>query len=116
LEWFLSQEKECRSYTRAIFTGFPTVVLADILRDHVIPDLGLRGLYHVASRPISKFDLLTLVARRYGKDIRLIPDESVVIDRSLVGDRFAKATGYVAPAWPALIDYMYRDRIAAAGA
>jgi dTDP-4-dehydrorhamnose reductase len=110
LEWFLSQQDQCRAYTRAIFSGFPTIGLADLVRDVVIPRPDLHGVYHVASEPISKFDLLRLVAKRYGKAIELIPDDRASPDRSLVADRFGKATGYVAPDWPALVDLMYSDR------
>nr|WP_283815759.1 SDR family oxidoreductase [Bradyrhizobium lablabi] len=116
LEWFLAQQQQCRCFTRAIFAGFPTIVLARIIRDFVIPSRDLSGVYHLASRPISKFDLLQLVARRYGKTIELIPDDRASPDRSLIADRFAKATGYVAPDWPELVDAMYRDKIGAAGA
>jgi dTDP-4-dehydrorhamnose reductase len=110
LEWFLSQQDQCRCYTRAIFSGFPTIVLADLIRDVVIPRPELHGVYHVATGPISKFDLLQLVARRYGKAIRLIPDDRASPDRSLVAARFEKATGYIAPDWPTLVDLMYCDR------
>jgi dTDP-4-dehydrorhamnose reductase len=110
LEWFLSQQDQCRCYTRAIFSGFPTIVLAELIRDVVIPRPDLHGIYHVATRAISKFDLLQLVARRYGKAIQLIPDDRENPDRSLVAARFEKATGYVAPDWPTLVDLMYCDR------
>jgi dTDP-4-dehydrorhamnose reductase len=110
LEWFLSRQEQCRCYTRAIFSGFPTIVLADLIRDVVIPRPDLHGVYHVATRPISKFDLLRLVANRYGKKIELIPDDRVNPDRTLVAARFEKATGYVAPDWPTLVDLMYCDR------
>jgi len=110
LEWFLSQQDQCRCYTRAIFSGFPTIVLADLIRDVVIPRPDLHGVYHVATSAISKFDLLQLVARRYGKAIQLIPDDRENPDRSLVAARFEKATGYVAPDWPTLVDLMYCDR------
>lgn len=116
LEWFLSQQEQCRCYTRAIFSGFPTIVLADLIRDVIIPRPDLHGVYHVATRPISKFDLLQLVARRYGKPIRLIPDDRENPDRSLVADRFEKATGYVAPDWPTLVELMYCDRFGSTGA
>jgi dTDP-4-dehydrorhamnose reductase len=112
LEWFLSQQGQCSCYTRAIFTGFPTIVLADLIRDVVIPRPDLHGVYHVATRPISKFDLLQLVAKRYGKAIELIPDDRANPDRSLVASRFEKATGYTAPDWPTLVDSMYCDRFA----
>ncbi|MCZ6664121.1 MAG: SDR family oxidoreductase [Gammaproteobacteria bacterium] len=110
LEWFLSQGEECRCYTRAVFSGFPTVVLAQVIRDVVLPLPDLHGIYHLATRPISKFDLLQLVARRYGTSTRIIPDEKVIIDRSLSADRFARATGYVPPEWPVLIDAMHSHR------
>jgi dTDP-4-dehydrorhamnose reductase len=114
LEWFLSQQGRCSAYTRAIFSGFPAIVLADLIRDVVIPRPDLHGIYHVATRPISKFDLLRLVAERYGKKIELMPDDRASPNRSLVADRFERATGYVAPDWPALVDRMYCDRFASA--
>jgi dTDP-4-dehydrorhamnose reductase len=105
--WFLSQQGSCRCYTKAIFSGFPASVLAEIVRHRIIPRPELSGMYHVASQPVSKYDLLALVARQYGKKIDLVADESVVMDRSLNGSRFREATGYVSPEWPELISLMH---------
>jgi dTDP-4-dehydrorhamnose reductase len=110
LEWFLAQQGHCRGFTRAIFSGLPTVVLAEILRDVVIPRPDLHGVYHIAAAPISKFHLLELVAAEYGKEIELTPDEDVVIDRSLVPARFRAATGYTPPDWPELLRRMHAHR------
>jgi dTDP-4-dehydrorhamnose reductase len=107
VEWFLSQEGRCKGYRRAIFSGLPTVVLAKIMRDVVIPRPELSGLYHVAAAPIAKFDLLTLVARQYNKSIEIVPDDVLVIDRSLRAERFRQASGYVADEWPELIRQMH---------
>lgn len=104
--WFLSQQGECKGYTRAIFSGVPTVVLAQIIRDVVIPRPELSGVYHVAAKPISKYDLLDLVAKVYGKQIEIIPDDKLVIDRSLDATRFHQATGYAAPEWEEMIKLM----------
>lgn len=105
LEWFLSQAR-CNGFTRAIFSGLPSVVFARVVRDIVIADGRLGGLYHVAATPIAKFDLLGLIATAYGKSITIEPDDRVMIDRSLNAERFREATGYVAPAWPSLIAQM----------
>lgn len=105
--WFLSRQDRCTCFTRAMFSGFPAVVLARIIRDIVIPRTDLSGIYHVAAEPISKFDLLRLVAEVYGKSIDLVPDDQLVIDRSLNAARFQAATGYVAPAWPEMIESMH---------
>lgn len=107
LDWFLSQQGRCNGYSRAIFSGLPTVVFAEIMRDVVLPHRELSGLYHVAAKPINKFDLLKLIADRYGKDIDIVRDEKFVIDRSLNASRFQIDTGYVAPEWPELIKIMH---------
>ncbi len=108
LDWFLSQEGRCKGYTRAFFSGLPTVVFAQVVRDVVIPRAELSGLYHVAAKPIDKFSLLKLIADVYGKKIDIVPDDKLVIDRSLDGQRFQSATGYVAPEWPELIRSMHK--------
>jgi len=107
VNWFLSQYGSVKGYTRAIFSGLPTVVLARIIRDIVIPRPELHGVYHVAAKPISKYDLLNLVAKVYGKQITIVADENLVIDRSLNAGRFRDVTGYVAPEWEEMIKLMY---------
>lgn len=106
VDWFLSQKAGVKGYTEAIFSGLPTCELAKVVRDFVIPNAGLRGLYHVAAQPISKYDLLQIVNREYGKNLQITPDDRVKIYRSLNATRFKEATGYVAPAWPELIAQM----------
>jgi len=105
--WFLSQAGTVRGFTRAVFSGLPTVELARVVRDHVLPAPQLRGLYHVSAAPISKHDLLRLVAEVYGKATTIVPDDKLVIDRSLDSTRFRQATGYAPPAWPDLVRRMH---------
>ncbi|QID17000.1 SDR family oxidoreductase [Nitrogeniibacter mangrovi] len=106
VEWFLRQTDGIHGYRRVIFSGLPTVEISRIVRDFVIPHPELSGVFHVASAPIAKHDLLQLVATEYGKSISIEPDDSVVLDRSLIADRFRDATGYVAPDWPELVRRM----------
>jgi dTDP-4-dehydrorhamnose reductase len=110
IDWFLAQQEKCKGYTRAIFSGVPTVILARFIRDIAIPQPELFGVYHVAAHPISKYDLLTLVAGVYGKQIEIMPDNHVVIDRSLNADRILAATGYAPPDWPEMIRTMHDYR------
>ena len=108
VNWFLSQQGEVKGYTRAIFSGLPTVELARVLRDFVITKSELRGMYHVSAEPISKFELLGLVAQTYGKTIEITPDASVAIDRSLDSSRFRGVTGYAPPSWLNLVRDMHQ--------
>ena len=110
LEWFLAQEGSCPGYTKAVFSGLPTVVLAQLVRDTVIPMPDLTGVYHVSAEPISKYNLLKAIATQYGKVIDIVPSDALVIDRSLNSERFSKQTGWVAPSWDLMIKEMHTDR------
>ena len=105
--WFLNQQSSVKGFTRAIFSGLPTVELSRLIRDVVIPRPDLHGIYHVAADPIAKRDLLHLVAEVYGKSIKIVPDDTLVIDRSLDSTRFCSATGYIVPQWPELVRRMH---------
>lgn len=107
VNWFLAQQGAVKGFTRAVFSGLPTVELATVVRDVVLPHQELHGLYHIASKPINKFDLLQLVAKAYGKSIEINPAKDFVIDRSLNAGRFKQATGYVPLGWPVLVQRMH---------
>ncbi len=109
VEWFMAQSASCRCYARSVFSGLPTTEHARIVRDFIVPNSNLCGVYHIAARPISKLALLALVADIYSKRISLEADERVVIDRSLDGSRFEEACGYSPPSWPDLINAMHAE-------
>lgn len=107
IDWFLDQSDQVKGYKDAIFSGLPTIELATVIRDLVIPNDELSGLYHVSAEPIDKCSLLKLVADVYNKDILVEEDTTVKINRSLNSEKFRKETGYIPPLWPDLIKKMY---------
>ncbi len=106
LNWFLSQDTHCSGYRKAIFSGLPATFLAQVIRDYILNGK-LKGLYHISGNPISKFELLKIIAEVYKKNIIIEPDDSVVINRSLNSTKFTNATGFKAPDWKTLIYSMY---------
>jgi dTDP-4-dehydrorhamnose reductase len=115
VEWFLDKKDSVRGYTRAIYSGFPTVELANIIEHYVLPDDTLSGLYHVSSEPISKYDLLHLIKKYYKKTIFIEAYDDFVCDRSMNSDKFRNLTGYVPPDWNALVSMMHDDFVARYG-
>lgn len=110
VEWFLSNRgKKVKGFVNAIYTGFPTIVLADIIADLIKNRKDLEGLYHVSSEPINKYDLLNLIKRSYKIDVEIEPFEDFRIDRSLDSTKFRKATGFKPPAWDEMIERMAED-------
>lgn len=106
VDWFLSQESAAKGYSKAIFSGLPTVELAAVIKDYVLPNTEVNGLYHVSAAPIDKYSLLQLIAKYYQKDILLVPDNSVIIDRSLDSSKFRSIIGYEPPSWERLVAKM----------
>jgi dTDP-4-dehydrorhamnose reductase len=111
VEWFLAQAgQSVRGYTKAIFSGFTTNQMAAIVQRILVGFPDLSGLHHVSSDPISKYDLLVLLRDAFRIPLEIVPDESVVIDRSLNSDRFRQLTGFRPPAWPDMVREMADDR------
>jgi len=110
IEWFLGNRGgKVRGYKRAIYSGFTTIALANVIADVLENHPDLSGLYHVSPDPISKFGLLTLVNETYSLNINIEPDSEFVCDRSLDSSRFRRATGFTPQTWPEMIAEMYRD-------
>lgn len=105
LEWFAVQRnRRIKGFTKAIYSGFSTTVLSNLLGDIIENRPALNGLYHIASEPISKFDLLTQLRDALGwNDIIIDTDEKFFCDRSLNGTRFTSETGWKSPSWAEMI-------------
>lgn len=109
-DWFLSQGKSCAGYTRAMYSGLTTQEIANFLDAVLFPAIKrgqIYGLYHLSSEPISKFDLLKLVARVYEKQIEIKADEDFVMDRTLDSTLIQKKLGYMAPSWEKQIQDLF---------
>ena len=110
VEWFLSNRgKKINGYKKAIFSGFPTVVIAEIISDLMLNHTALKGLYHLSAEPINKYDLLVLLKKAYKADIEIEPDVDFVMDRSLDSSKFRRATGFEPKSWEEMIERMARD-------
>ena len=104
VEWFLNQHGTIKGFTKAIYSGFTTQEFARIIELVLLKHPSLSGLWHVASTPINKYDLL-IKLRDYlnRKDIKIEPSDELVCDRSLNASLFIEATGYQSPSWDEML-------------
>ena len=107
LNWFLDQKKPIKGYKNAIFSGLTALEIAKFLDKFIIPNKKLNGMYHLSGNTISKYELLNLVKSVYKKDIKIIIDKKVKINRSLNSNLLQKQTGYKPPNWTKLIQEMF---------
>jgi len=103
LEWFLSQKGSVQGFKNALFSGFTTLEFSRIIEKILMEYPEKEGLYHVSSDPISKLDLLTLIKRKMGLRIEIIPTEEPRLDRSLDSSRFRTEFNYTPPTWEEMI-------------
>lgn len=106
LEWFAAQHgNHIQGYRRAIFSGFTTQALADLMARIIIERPDLHGLYHLASDPINKYELLQEVQLRLGwQDIHMHPNDEFFMDRSLDGSLLNREMRWQIPTWPSMLD------------
>jgi dTDP-4-dehydrorhamnose reductase len=111
LEWFLANHgAKVQGYCNSVFSGFPTVVLSRIIRDQILENEELRGVYHISAAPITKFDLLRLIDEIYQANVEIEPFCGEKVDRSLDSSRFRKATGFEPLSWREMITEMWANK------
>jgi dTDP-4-dehydrorhamnose reductase len=109
IDWFLSQENKTKGFSKAIFSGLPTCVIAQLLVDKILPRFDLSGVYQLSASPINKLTLLKLVAETYHKKIEIVESTTLEIDRSLNSEKLRTALNLNIPPWDILISDMYND-------
>lgn len=110
IDWFVAQRGgQVNGFAGALYTGLPTVVMADLVVRILTEWPHLEGLCQVASAPISKYDLLRLVDRIYRLGIRVDRDDAFRCDRRLDGSRLRGCIGWSPPPWEDMVVRMLSD-------
>lgn len=120
LEWFFAAVAKQRNdltqihgFTQAVWSGVTTKFMAELLVDVVRNHADLSGLFHVASNPVTKYELLKLISDAFKleaiieRDSLFIPDK--VCNRWLLGTKFLKATSIKIPTVEGLIHELKSD-------
>jgi len=111
-EWARRQQnKEISGFRQAIYSGLTTKSLARIVGSLISDHLSLTGLFHIASEPISKYDLLCILNSKLKLNLSITPDDWFISDRSLDGTRFLLTTGIKIPSWDQMLDEFVSDEM-----
>lgn len=113
VEWALAEPGAISGYRNVLYSGLTTMELTRVIDALIEHHPDLHGIWHVASEPISKYDLLDGLFRRIGRDGRVRPEDGLVSDRTMSGEAFEKATGYQVMSWDDMLDELatrIRDR------
>jgi dTDP-4-dehydrorhamnose reductase len=111
VSWFLNQKSEVSGFNKAIFSGFPTVVLANMVNKIIKEQYFSNGLFHLAADPISKYDLLEIINNQYKLKKKITKNNNFLCDRSLNPLKFKNNIFEYSYHWEYLIKEMYDDYI-----
>lgn len=106
VDWFLSQKGSVKGYKNCTFSGLTTIEIGRVIYEYILFNSNLVGLYHLSADAISKYDFLLLIKDIYNKDINIMPDYKIIINRSLDSSSFKKATGFLPKSWVSMIKEM----------
>lgn len=110
LDWFLNEEgKKVKGYGKALYSGVTTHVVAREIVKIITNFPNLNGIYQLSSSPISKYDLLYLIQKKYGIEVEITRTDDYITDKTLVCEKYCKATGFRAQSWDEMIEDLYLD-------
>ncbi len=84
--------------------------MSKIVKDVIVKNPDLSGVWQIASKPISKYDLLCMINEKMGLNIEIENDNQFVCDRSLDGKEFIGQTGFEAPSWNDMISELASEQ------
>lgn len=110
LEWLLAQPPgPVSGFRHAMWSGLPTVTLADALGFFITHPGAPAGTYHVASNPIDKASLLRDISEELGSRWNVVELDEPRLDRSLDASKVRFEIGLDCGTWPELAHDLAAD-------
>jgi len=109
-EWIINnKEKEINGFSTVMYSGVTTVYMARLVADLIDNHKNLSGIYNVASKPISKFELLHLINDNFDLELVINKDQSIISNKTLDPSKIDNELGIKSPSWDELIIELKKD-------
>jgi dTDP-4-dehydrorhamnose reductase len=110
-EWAISQRGNIvDGFKHAIYTGLTTLELSHVVKRIVEEQPDLVGLFQVASKPISKYELLAKLNVMLNLGLTIEPNTDFYCDRTLDGSEFSGLTNIEIPSWDNMLTKFSADQ------
>ena len=109
-EWIINNKgKEIKGFSKALYSGVTTVYMAKLVAEIIKNHKNLNGIYNVASKPISKFELLHLINNNFDFGLIINENKTVISNKTLNASKLEKEIGLQPPSWDELIFELKKD-------
>jgi len=102
LDYVLNSD-EIFGFENHIYAGITSLELSKIICMIIKSDKFIFGIYHISGDRISKYDLISLIIKKYNLNTILNKKSSELIDRSLSSIKFKNQFDYKQPNWDSLL-------------
>ena len=110
-EWAISQRGNTVSgFKNAIYTGLTTLELSHVVKRIIEEQPDLVGLFQVASKPISKYELLAKLNVMLNLGLTIESNTDFYCDRTLDGSEFSGLTNIEIPSWDNMLTKFLADQ------
>ena len=110
-EWAISQRgNTVNGFKNAIYTGLTTLELSHVVKRIIEEQPDLVGLFQVASKPISKYELLAKLNVMLNLGLTIEPNTDFYCDRTLDGSEFSGLTNIEIPSWDNMLTGFLTDQ------
>ena len=110
-EWAISQRgNTVNGFKNAIYTGLTTLELSHVVKRIIEEQPDLVGLFQVASKPISKYELLAKLNVMLNLGLTIEPNTDFYCDRTLDGSEFSGLTNIEIPSWDNMLTKFLADQ------
>ena len=100
LNWFLSKKRGVNGFNNAFFSGLTSLEISQIIFKYFLKNKILYNkIINVGGNTISKYDLLSNIAKIFNKKILIKKFTDFKIDRSLNCQKFKKISKYKNKSW-----------------
>ncbi|GJM61492.1 SDR family oxidoreductase [Persicobacter diffluens] len=102
-DWFMKQKGETNGYSKSIWSGVTTPILAEAIEAAIINKV--TGLVHLSNNDgITKYDLLKVISIVFEKDIVVHKVDGVAADKSILDTQ--SKLNYQVPSYPDMIVHL----------
>ena len=109
-EWLYSMSNSSiEGYSNVMYSGVTTVWMGKVINKLLSENIILNGIYNVASKPISKYELLSKLSNAFNLNVNIIPNPNIKSNKVLISKKFTEITGLKTPNWNDLISEFKED-------
>ncbi len=112
LEWLIRKKnKVINGFSNVIYSGITTLEMSKYVYDIIDKNISISGIYNVSSKPISKFQLLNKLNKKFNLNIKINNDKSIFSNKSLNSKSFFAETGLKTPSWELMLEELFLDSV-----